>query len=133
MRIDATLAGPADGEAAQNTVARLREAVHAVPDADALVGGYTAQRYDTLRTAEHDRTLIVPVVLAIILVILMGLLRSLVMPVLLVATVALSFLATLGVSSWSSRTSSASPAPTRPYRCTASCSWWPSAWTTTSS
>ncbi|NJP74054.1 MMPL family transporter [Streptomyces sp. C1-2] len=99
VRIDATLAGPADGEAAQNTVARLREAVHAVPDADALVGGYTAQRYDTLRTAEHDRTLIVPVVLAIILVILMGLLRSLVMPVLLVATVALSFLATLGVSS----------------------------------
>jgi RND superfamily putative drug exporter len=99
VRIDATLEGSADGEAAQNTVARLREAVHAVPDADALVGGYTAQRYDTLRTAEHDRTLIVPVVLAIILVILMGLLRSLVMPVLLVATVALSFLATLGVSS----------------------------------
>jgi RND superfamily putative drug exporter len=99
VRIDATLEGSADGEAAQNTVARLREAVHAVPDADAIVGGYTAQRYDTLRTAEHDRTLIVPVVLAIILVILMGLLRSLVMPVLLVATVALSFLATLGVSS----------------------------------
>jgi RND superfamily putative drug exporter len=99
VRIDATLEGSADGEAARNTVARLREAVHAVPDADALVGGYTAQRHDTLRTAEHDRTLIVPVVLAIILVILMGLLRSLVMPVLLVATVALSFLATLGVSS----------------------------------
>ena len=77
----------------------VRDAVHAVPGADAVVGGHTAKRLDILRTAEHDRTLIVPVVLATILVILMGLLRSLVMPVLLVATVALSFLATPGVSS----------------------------------
>ncbi|NUS80456.1 MAG: MMPL family transporter, partial [Streptomyces sp.] len=46
----------------------------------------------------HDRTLIVPVVLAIILVILTVLLRSLLLPALLVATVALNFLATLGVS-----------------------------------
>lgn len=98
VRIDATLDGAADSDAAKNTVARLRDAVHAVPDADALVGGYTAQQYDTRRTAEEDRLLIVPVVLAIILVILVGLLRSLLMPVLLVATVALNFLATLGVS-----------------------------------
>ncbi|CAM5643635.1 Apo-petrobactin exporter [Streptomyces rochei] len=99
VRIDATLQAPADSDAAKSTVARLRTAVHAVPGADALVGGYTAQQYDTQRTAEHDRTLIVPVVLAIILVILVVLLRSLLMPVLLVATVALNFVATLGVSS----------------------------------
>ncbi|MGW0564030.1 MMPL family transporter [Streptomyces sp. NPDC003016] len=99
VRIDAVLADAADTDAAKETVARLRDAVRAVPDADALVGGYTAQQYDTRRTAEHDRSLIVPVVLAIILVILVGLLRSLLMPVLLVATVALNFLATLGVSS----------------------------------
>ncbi|MFE3269631.1 MMPL family transporter [Streptomyces sp. NPDC059215] len=99
VRVDATLRAPADSAAAADTVARLRDAVHAVAGADALVGGYTAQQYDTRRTAEHDRTLIVPVVLAIILVILVGLLRSLVMPVLLVATVALNFLATLGISS----------------------------------
>lgn len=98
VRIDATLEAPADSDAAKETVARLREAVHAVPGADALVGGYTAQQYDTQRTSESDRTLIVPVVLAVILVILMGLLRSLLMPVLLVATVALNFLATLGIS-----------------------------------
>ncbi|TDT42552.1 RND superfamily putative drug exporter [Streptomyces sp. BK208] len=98
VRIDATLQAPADSDAAKDAVARLRSAVHEVPDADALVGGYTAQQYDTQRTAEHDRTLIVPVVLAIILVILIALLRSLLMPVLLVATVALNFLATLGVS-----------------------------------
>ncbi|WMI56023.1 MMPL family transporter [Streptomyces rochei] len=99
VRIDATLQAPADSDAAKSTVARLRTAVHAVPGADALVGGYTAQQYDTQRTAEHDRTLIVPVVLAIILVILVVLLRSLLMPLLLVATVALNFVATLGVSS----------------------------------
>lgn len=98
VRIDATLKDPADTAAAKATVVRLRTAVHAVEDAEALVGGYTAQAYDTQRTAERDRTLIVPVVLAIILVILVGLLRSLVMPLLLVATVALNFFATLGVS-----------------------------------
>ena len=98
VRINATLEAPADSDAAKETVARLRDAVHAVPGADALVGGYTAQQYDTQQTSARDRLLIVPVVLAIILVILVGLLRSLLMPVLLVATVALNFLATLGIS-----------------------------------
>ncbi|MFE6770576.1 MMPL family transporter [Streptomyces fimicarius] len=99
VRIDATLKDAADSDGAKETVAALRTEVHSVPGSDALVGGYTAQQYDTQRTAENDRTLIVPVVLAIILVILVFLLRSLLMPVLLVATVALNFLATLGISS----------------------------------
>ncbi|MFJ4964619.1 MMPL family transporter [Streptomyces sp. NPDC088729] len=99
VRIDATLTDAADSDAAKRTVAALRDAVHAVPDSEALVGGYTAQQYDTQRTAEADRTLIVPVVLAVILVILVLLLRSLLTPVLLVVTVALNFLATLGISS----------------------------------
>ncbi|WP_426570120.1 MMPL family transporter [Streptomyces canus] len=98
VRVDVTLRAAADSDDAKDTVARLRTAVHAVPGAQALVGGYTAQQYDTLRTAERDRTLIVPVVLAIIFLILTVLLRSLLMPALLVATVALNFLATLGVS-----------------------------------
>ncbi|PIM67077.1 hypothetical protein CTU88_39395 [Streptomyces sp. JV178] len=98
VRVDVTLTAAADSDAAKDTMARLRTGLHAVPGADALVGGYTAQQYDTLRTAERDRTLIVPVVLAVILLILVGLLRSLLLPVLLVATVALNFLATLGVS-----------------------------------
>ncbi|MFB8774321.1 MMPL family transporter [Streptomyces broussonetiae] len=98
VRVDVTLRDAADSDAAKDTVARLRTAVHAIPDAGALVGGYTAQQYDTLRTAERDRNLIVPVVLAVILAVLVLLLRSLLMPVLLVATVALNFFATLGVS-----------------------------------
>ncbi|MFD6422585.1 MMPL family transporter [Streptomyces sp. NPDC060198] len=98
VRIDATLKAEADSDAANATVKGLREAVHAVPGAQAAVGGYSAQRLDTQTTAAEDRALIVPVVLAIILVILMALLRSVLLPVLLVATVGLNYLATLGVS-----------------------------------
>ncbi len=133
VRIDATLADAADSDAARETLARLRTAVHAVPGSDALVGGSTAQQYDTQRTAARDRALIVPVVLAIILVILVALLRSLVLPLLLVATVALNFAATLGVSALVFEhvlgfTGTDSSVPLY-----ASSSWWRSASTTTSS
>ncbi len=96
--IDATLAAAADSDATKETVRRLRDRVHAVPGADAPVGGYTAQQYDTQRTSERDRAVIVPVVLGIILLVLAPLLRSLLVPLLLVATVALNSFATLGVS-----------------------------------
>ncbi|EST36962.1 hypothetical protein N566_15600 [Streptomycetaceae bacterium MP113-05] len=96
--IDATLADPADGDAAKQAVQRLRERLHDVSGADALVGGYTAQQYDTQQTAQRDRLVITPVVLAIILVILALLLRSLLMPLLLVGSVALNYFATIGVA-----------------------------------
>ncbi|WP_354643691.1 MMPL family transporter [Kitasatospora camelliae] len=98
VRLDATLADPADSDAAVATVRHLRAAVHAVPEAHALVGGSTAQQDDTRDTARHDRTVIVPVVLLCILAVLVLLLRSLLAPLLVIATVALSYLATLGVS-----------------------------------
>ncbi|WPP33829.1 MMPL family transporter [Streptomyces sp. CL7] len=98
VRIDATLEAAADSDAAKQAVERLRDNVHGVSGADALVGGYTAQQVDTQQTASDDRTLIVPIVLVVILLILVLLLRSVLVPVLLVATVALNFLATLGVS-----------------------------------
>ena len=98
VRIDAVLEYGADSDEAKDTVQRLRSSVHAVPGGHALVGGYTAQQADIQTTAQHDRSLIVPVVLLIIFVILAALLRALVIPVLLVATVALNFLATLGVA-----------------------------------
>ncbi|MFD8376076.1 MMPL family transporter [Streptomyces sp. NPDC059688] len=98
VRIDATLTGAPDSDAAKQTVQRLRGRLHSV-DGTSLVGGYTAQQYDTQRTAEHDRALIIPVVLLIILVVLIALLRSLLLPVLLIATVALNYLATLGIAS----------------------------------
>ncbi|WP_333778823.1 MMPL family transporter [Streptomyces sp. IBSBF 3136] len=97
VRVDATLADAPDSDAAKGTVQRLRDRLPGV-DPHALVGGYTAQQYDTQRTAEHDRAVIIPVVLAVILAILVVLLRSLLLPVLLVATVALNYLATLGIA-----------------------------------
>ncbi|OUC97787.1 MMPL family transporter [Streptosporangium minutum] len=94
--VEATLRDAPDSDAAQDTVKRLRAAL--ASESGVMVGGYSAQRYDTTETAKNDTLLIVPVVLAIILLILIVLLRSLMTPVLLVVTVALNFLATLGVS-----------------------------------
>lgn len=132
VRIDATLSAPADSDAAKAAVVRLRTAVHAVPGANALVGGFTAQRYDVQRTAERDRTLIVPVVLAIILLILVALLRSLVLPLLLVTTVALNFAATLGIASLAFEHVFGFTGTDASVPSTDSSSWWRSASTTTS-
>ncbi len=96
--IDVTLTAAADSDAAKTTVQNLRAAVHAVPGAQALVGGTTATDLDTQASSTHDLRLIIPLVLAVILVILIVLLRSLLIPTLLVGTVILSFAATLGVS-----------------------------------
>jgi RND superfamily putative drug exporter len=96
VRLDATLADAPDSGAAQSTVASLRTAVRDV-DAEALVGGSTAQDLDTQETAARDLAVIVPLVLLVITVVLALLLRAIVAPLLLVATVALSTAATVGV------------------------------------
>ena len=96
--IDVTLIDAADSDAAKTAVQQLRTSVHAVPGAQALVGGTTATELDTQASSTHDLILIIPLVLAVILVILIVLLRSLLAPALLVGTVILSFAATLGVS-----------------------------------
>ncbi|WP_372665424.1 MMPL family transporter [Amycolatopsis kentuckyensis] len=98
VQILSVLNDPADSEAAVATVGRLRDAVHAVPGANAKVGGPTAIQLDTQRTSEHDRALIIPIVLLVIFLVLALLLRSLLAPLLLIATVVLSFAATMGVS-----------------------------------
>lgn len=95
----ATLSSPPDSPAARATVRALRAHVHAVPGADAKVGGTTAINLDVAHYAARDRNLIIPVVLAVVFVILGLLLRALVAPLLLVATVVLSFAAALGLSS----------------------------------
>ncbi|MEU2611130.1 MMPL family transporter [Micromonospora sp. NPDC007271] len=97
VQLEATLADPPDGHAAERTIRDLREAVHRVPGAGAVVGGFTAVDVDTADAAARDRNVIIPVVLLVIAVILALLLRALVAPLLLIATVVLSFLATLGL------------------------------------
>jgi putative drug exporter of the RND superfamily len=96
--LEGTLTDPADSQAAFATIDRLRDTVHAVPNADAKVGGNTAINLDLQRAAKHDRNMIVPIVLAVVLVILMVLLRAVVAPLLLIGTVVLSFTAALGAS-----------------------------------
>jgi RND superfamily putative drug exporter len=96
VRIEATLEDAPDSDAAVETVQRLRAAVDGIDGTK--VGGPTATLLDTRTTSEHDRALIIPIVLVVIFLILALLLRSLLAPLLLIATVVLSFAATMGVS-----------------------------------
>ncbi|MER6345800.1 MMPL family transporter [Streptomyces sp. NPDC001595] len=100
---EATMTDPADSEAAKETVERVRDAVHAVPDADAQVGGGTAALLDMDAATTHDNILIIPLVLVVVLLILCVLLRALIAPLLLVGTVILSFAAALGISAFAFR------------------------------
>jgi len=96
--VEGTLTTSADSQASFDTVDRLRSTVHAIPGADAKVGGGSAVNLDIQRATRHDRNLVVPLVLLVVLIILGLVLRAIVAPVLLVATVVLSFGAALGVS-----------------------------------
>jgi len=96
--LEGTLTSSADSQAGFDTVDRLRSTVHAIPGADAKVGGGSAVNLDIQRASRHDRNLVVPLVLLVVLIILGVVLRAVVAPLLLVATVVLSFGAALGVS-----------------------------------
>jgi putative drug exporter of the RND superfamily len=98
VSISAVLADPPDSNAAVATVDRVRQAVHAVSGADAIVGGSTATNADQAVSQAHDRRVVIPLVLAAVLIVLMVLLRSLVAPLVLIATVSASFFAALGAS-----------------------------------
>jgi RND superfamily putative drug exporter len=95
--INAQITSAYDTPAAYATIERLRAAVHAVPGADALVGGQSALNLDVQDASRRDRNVIIPLVLLVILIVLAVLLRALLAPLLLIATVVLSFAATLGV------------------------------------
>ena len=98
--LEGTLTSPPDSQAAYATIDRVRSAAHAVPGADAKVGGNTAINLDVKRASAHDRNIIIPLILVVVFVILGLLLRSLVAPLILTATVVLSFAAALGVSAF---------------------------------
>jgi RND superfamily putative drug exporter len=85
-------------QTAFDTVIAARNAVHAVPGADALVTGTSAMYLDTKTASQRDDKVIIPIVLVVVLLVLMILLRALVAPLMLLATVVLSFGAALGIS-----------------------------------
>ena len=93
----ATLADPADSQAATDTVRDLRTDLDEV-SGDVLVGGSTAINLDTRDVTGSDRAKVIPAILLVIFVVLALLLRALVAPVLLIIANVLSFGATLGIS-----------------------------------
>jgi RND superfamily putative drug exporter len=97
-RMSAVLADPPQSRAAEDTVARLRAAVHAVTDAQAVVGGETAVSLDTMTAADRDNLVVMPLILVVVLGILIALLRAVVAPLLLIASVVLSYAATMGLT-----------------------------------
>lgn len=90
-------------ERSLNQITELRDAVHAVPNADAAVGGAVATDVDARAGNQRDLLLIAPLVLAVSLLVLIFLLRSLAAPVLLLIINLASALAAIGTGAWLSR------------------------------
>ena len=90
-------------EQSLNQIAELREAAHAVPNADALVGGAVATDLDARAGNERDLMLIAPLVLAVSFLVLLVLLRSIIAPVLLLLVNLASAVAAIGAGAWLSR------------------------------
>jgi putative drug exporter of the RND superfamily len=96
--LEGTLNSSPDSQASFTAIERLRGTVHAIPGADAKVGGSAAVNLDIQNASRHDRNLVVPLVLGVVFVILAVVLRAIIAPLLLIGTVVLSFAAALGVS-----------------------------------
>ncbi len=96
--LEATMTVPPDSPAAYTLVDHIRTTVHAIPGADAKVGGGTAINADVESAAAHDRDLLIPLILGVVFLILGLLLRAIVAPLVLIATVVLSFGTALGLS-----------------------------------
>jgi putative drug exporter of the RND superfamily len=96
--LQATMTPAPDSPAAYTLVDKIRSTVHAIPGADAKVGGGTAINKDVEAAAAHDRDVEIPLILGVVLLILGLLLRAIVAPLVLIVTVVLSFGAALGIS-----------------------------------
>ncbi len=97
--VQASITSDALSQQAFDTVGAARDAVHAVPGADALVGGNSAISLDVENASSRDNKVIIPIVLLVVMLVLMVLLRAVLSPLVLIATVVLSFGAALGLSS----------------------------------
>ena len=93
----ATLADPADSQAATDTVRDLRTDLDEISE-EILVGGSTAINLDVRDVTDADRKKVIPAILLVIFVVLALLLRAIVAPVLLIIANVLSFGATMGIS-----------------------------------
>jgi RND superfamily putative drug exporter len=100
MLVELELAADPFSDAATDAVPRLREvAAKAAGDRPALIGGLTAETFDSREAQRADAALIAPLTLVLILVIVATLVRALVAPLYLIGTVVLSYAFALGASS----------------------------------
>jgi RND superfamily putative drug exporter len=100
MLVDVELAADPFSEAAREAVSGLRDVARgAAGEETALLGGLTAEAYDSREAQRADAALIAPLTLALILLIVVALVRAVVAPLYLVATVVLSYAFALGASS----------------------------------
>jgi RND superfamily putative drug exporter len=99
MLVELTLAADPFSERARDAVPRLRAVARGAADGGtALVGGVTAEAYDSARAQRSDAAVIVPLTLLLILLIVAVLVRAVVAPLYLVGTVVLSYAFALGAS-----------------------------------
>ncbi len=85
---------------ADHVVQELRDRVHDISGAEALVGGPDAKAYDSAQALARDQQVVIPVILAVVFLVLVALLRAFVAPLLLIgATIASAFAAT-GAGAW---------------------------------
>jgi RND superfamily putative drug exporter len=96
--IQAPVSGDPASQSAFDAITQVRDAVHTVPGADALVGGTSAIFLDVQTASARDNKVIIPIILVVVMLILMLLLRALLSPVILMLTVVLSFGSALGLS-----------------------------------
>ncbi|KRF37549.1 MMPL family transporter [Nocardioides sp. Soil805] len=97
-QIDAVLDGAPGSDESRDTITAIRDAVE--PFDDTHVTGTEATAIDQGESAQRDRLLILPLILALVLGALFVLLRAVVAPLLLVATVLATYAASMGVSWW---------------------------------
>jgi putative drug exporter of the RND superfamily len=97
QRIDVVLSDAATSQPAQQTIQRLRHAVHRV-DPRVLVGGPAATSLDTNQAMDRDLRVVVPIILVVAIGVLGVLLRAVVAPLLLLGCVLASAGAAAGAS-----------------------------------
>lgn len=90
-------------DASLNLVTQVRASAHAVPGADALVGGAGATDLDARAGNERDLRVVAPLILAVSVLVLLVLTRSVVAPLLLLLVNVASAAAAIGAGAWLSR------------------------------
>ncbi|GAA4520988.1 MMPL family transporter [Brachybacterium paraconglomeratum] len=81
----------------------LRNSLHSLAGADALVGGTTASAMDVRTDSTRDLLVVAPMILAVVLLVLMVLLRAVVAPLVLLTVNVASAVAAIGLGLWAGR------------------------------